>query len=668
MLAGLTIVAIYSVSITWCGPWDPWETHYGEVARNIVRRRDPLDLWWRPGYGPDGNDENVFYSKHALPFWAEALSFRIFNVGTSNELGEMVQGPLPEIALRLPSMVVGLTTLGFLGFVVGRLVSKRAGILAVVVLGTMPQFAIVSRQALTDMFFVGPVCLAMGAWAMAWLDGDRELRTKGRGLYRIAWDKAWLVFFIAFLIAVVAPLAVLHHHVIADYTIERVSRFKKRKGIPNLDTLRQIHFTFLYYWGLVVAAFLVTLKWKRRSQAWMGLVYLAGGLSMMGKGLIGPGIIGLLILSHMLVTGRLRLVFRCGLLLGTVLFVLSCFPWHHAMWIYRGERWANELIVVNNLARFASGEQKQAVGDFAFYVQTLGLAAFPWVAAVPIALWQAAKAFRARASEMTPALEMTRLALLWFVVTFALISYSVTKYYHYLLPCLPPLGVVVAIWLDRLRPAQAKQLAGSRARRLAIALCGCLILVVTVRAAIHEPAWIAHLTTYLYTGMWREGAPVPTRLAYVAIPFGVGLLCWAWAKGDKLLNVARGLVLASGLLTATYVIDDYLPAASESWSQRSAFRYYYEHREKNDRIASWWFYYRGETYFSKGKIWVLMKPDRQKLGEFIEKHRDEGITFWFMTTVQHEKRLSSNLPRDLADRAETVYANFHYALIRVPTD
>ncbi len=48
------------------------------------------------------------------------------------------------------------------------------------------------------------------------------------------------------------------------------------------------------------------------------------------------------------------------------------------MVLYRGDRWVSELIIQNNLQRFSTGEQKQAVGGFAFYLETLGLAALPW--------------------------------------------------------------------------------------------------------------------------------------------------------------------------------------------------------------------------------------------------------------------------------------------------
>jgi len=681
VLLACTVVAIYSASIGACGPWDPWETHYGEVARNIVERGDPLDLWWRAGYGPNGAREGVFASKHALPFWCMALSFKLFGVGTG-AADEMVRSPIPEIALRLPSMLVGLGSVALIGWCVARLVHWRAGLLVAVVLATMPQYAILTRQAVTDMFFVGPVCLAMVGWAMAWLEPERALRTRGRGLTEIPWDRAWLGFVLVFIVGAVIPLAVLHQHVLDPETIDRVARWK-RKTSPTVADLTTIAQQLVIYWVLIAAIVIRSLRWRRRSQAWMGVVYVAGGLSMMGKGMIGPGIIGLLIVVHMLVTGRAHLLWqrRCELTAGILLFVVTCFPWHHAMSIYRGEGWVNELIVVNNLARFASGEQKQAIGGFAFYLRTLGLAALPWAAVVAPALWAAVVAFRRQAPAPDahaeahaqaidasdrpndPVGELHRLALLWFVVSFGLITYSVTKYYHYLVPCLPPLAVVIGLWLHRVwdeRDAAPSERLPTPAV-LACALTGCAVLYMVVRATLDEPAWIAHLTTYLYTSMWRQGAAPVDRMAWFVAPFGLGLLLWVARRG----KAAVAAMVLSGLLTTAWVIDDYLPATSENWSQRSAFRHAFDHAKPGDRLLSWWFYYRGETYFSKRKIWVSMEPDREALAKFVDEHRAKGTTFWVMTTARHAERAPSYFPADLRGSIDIVYQNFHYALLQV---
>ena len=72
------------------GLWDPWETHYGEVAREILARRDWFSLW--------SHQELWFWSKPIFIFWLEALALRIFGIPYQ-------PGHYPvhaEWALRLP--------------------------------------------------------------------------------------------------------------------------------------------------------------------------------------------------------------------------------------------------------------------------------------------------------------------------------------------------------------------------------------------------------------------------------------------------------------------------------------------------------------------------------------------------------------------------------------
>lgn len=668
LFAALAILAINMASMRSAGPWDPWETHYGEVARNILVRGDPLDLWWQPGNaGPDARAEMSFASKPALPFWAMALSMRLFGVGTGSDPAQMVESPFVELALRLPSMLAGMLAAAFLGYVLWRLVSPRAGVLAGIVLATMPQWAIVTRQALTDMFFVAPVVLAAGAWALAWMQPDRPLRTRGRGLREVPWDRAYLGFVVAFVVAAVIPLAVVHHHGFNPWIWKSFGQFKDKA-----EGLRAIQVHMALYWVLVVAVVVRSLRWRRRSQAWMGILYLAAGVSLIGKGLIGPGLVGVFVLTHLVVSGRWNLLLRCELPIGILIFVLPAFPWHHAMALYRGERWVSELIIQNNLQRFSTGEQKQAVGGFAYYVETLGLAALPWSAVVPVALYRGFRRFAPEPEVSKPGLfkqvasvdssaAAHQFMVLWFVVSLLVISYSTTKYYHYLLPVLPPLAGLIGIWLDRLWSNRSHGTVWGRGLG---GLLGLALLVAVVRDAIHEPTWLAHLTTYLYTGMWTEGAPGVERLALVSIPFALGLGAWVMRRH----RLAIASWVASGFLTTAYIIDDYIPAASESWSQRTAIQTYFDGRGPEDRLVSWWFYYRGETFFSKADIWVLRSPDRNALAELITEREGKGASLWFITTEPHAKRLDPQLPAKYRGKLEEVYRSYHYVMMRLRLD
>ena len=51
---------------------DPWETHYGEVAREMLARNDWISLWWA--------QEGWFWSKPVLDFWMQALAMSFFGV------------------------------------------------------------------------------------------------------------------------------------------------------------------------------------------------------------------------------------------------------------------------------------------------------------------------------------------------------------------------------------------------------------------------------------------------------------------------------------------------------------------------------------------------------------------------------------------------------------
>jgi 4-amino-4-deoxy-L-arabinose transferase-like glycosyltransferase len=562
------------------------------------------------------------------------------------------------------------------------------------------------------------VVLAAAAWIMAWGQPDRPLRRRelgraGRGPAlrpggsigprSIPWDRAHVAFVVFLLVAAAAPLGVIHQHSFDPHTWATLGRDPKQA-----EALRQIQSHMFVYWALVGVVLARSVRWTRRSEAWMGVLYLAAGLSLMGKGLIGPGLIGAVILAHLVVTGRWDLLRRCGLPTGIGLFALASFPWHHAMVLYRGERWVNELIIQNNLARFSTGEQEQAVGSFAFYLETLGLAALPWSAVVPLVLGTAFGAFGRSKSEGSTAAptasaetstgeESTAetstgeasaaegtaepsapafvdyalarspedvrrtlhgFALLWFAVSLFAIGYSVTKYYHYLLPCLPPLAVLVGLWLDE----HLRRRSTSRGVLIVGALVGMATLVAITRDLFHTTAWLAHLTTYLYTGMWRSGGPAVTTLPWLLVPFALGLVAFMLARHREAM---AGFVL-SALLTTGWAVVDYLPAASENWSQRSALRVYFDQRGPDDRLVSWWFYYRGETWFSKGDVWVMKDVDRKALGELFIEMEGQDAALWFITIEPHARRLRAQVPRQYQSEIEVMYQSFHYVLLRVP--
>ena len=73
-----------------------------------------------------------------------------------------------------------------------RLWSTRAAVLSGLVLATMPFWCMLSRQAITDMLYVGPASSALLLIAAAVFDDDESARQRARRIPR------WMTAFFAF--------------------------------------------------------------------------------------------------------------------------------------------------------------------------------------------------------------------------------------------------------------------------------------------------------------------------------------------------------------------------------------------------------------------------------------------------------------------------------------
>src|SRR4029077_14429087 len=86
------------------GLWDPWETHYSEVARQMAARGDAISLWW-PGAPLDAEH---FWSKPVLSFWIMSLSMRLCGIGAASGTGALALGARAEWAVRVPFCLMGV--------------------------------------------------------------------------------------------------------------------------------------------------------------------------------------------------------------------------------------------------------------------------------------------------------------------------------------------------------------------------------------------------------------------------------------------------------------------------------------------------------------------------------------------------------------------------------
>src|SRR5205823_13256652 len=162
LAVGLAALAAF-LFIPWLGAtgfWDPWEPHYGEVAREMIVRGDYIHPWWESSW---------FFSKPAGDLWLMSLG----QLAAHTNGPDRWQGIYTEWCVRLP--FVAITVLGtILIFVMAnRLLSRRTAVIGAFALLTSPLFVFLARQAVPDPVFVGLLEGAMACLMLVLFD-ERE--------------------------------------------------------------------------------------------------------------------------------------------------------------------------------------------------------------------------------------------------------------------------------------------------------------------------------------------------------------------------------------------------------------------------------------------------------------------------------------------------------------
>lgn len=139
------------VAIPWLGAtgfWDPWEPHYGEVAREMIARGDYIHPWWESAW---------FFSKPALDLWLMAAGMLVAHTnGPARALGVYT-----EWCVRLPYAAIAATGAVLLFIAANRLLGRKSALFGTLALLTSPLFVFLSRQAVPDPVFVGLLSSAM---------------------------------------------------------------------------------------------------------------------------------------------------------------------------------------------------------------------------------------------------------------------------------------------------------------------------------------------------------------------------------------------------------------------------------------------------------------------------------------------------------------------------
>ncbi len=665
---------------------DPWESHYGEVSREILARADWISLWWA--------DDGWFQSKPILTFWLQAASMSL--LGVQYEPGQMLaaieQGamPHPEWALRFPSMMAMLAGLYVLYRGVAKTCGRRAGFLGGVVLITMPQFFLVARQAMTDMPFVAAMMACLGFVLLAADSapervtpvhlvrlGPIELRLTlfhavfGAGLVLVMLQGCYL----ASRNLLIATEPYFDVRFVGDVFASGSPGNCGTPGnaacaqglLPTQDRLQPAVQAFIW---LQATALLLWLSWgERRIKRLLYLAaWLCAALATMAKGIGGLALPMTAVFLWVVATGRWRELSRMEIVAGLLFFAVTALPWFAASYVRHGRVFLDRLFF-DHMVKRTFGEMhhtnKGVDQSFRYYVWQLGYATFPWCGLAPIGLvsW-----LRHRDGGGEPARARWSTACLLaanVLVGFALFTLMGTKFHHYCLPLLPALAMLCGIMLDdMLRPATHDFAWGGVAIGAALATVAVGADLAWSGTGRQSAVRFMSLFTYKYTRPWPDEVVLDGALWTFTALSALVIGALAWQRRRSWVLVALGTVAA---MFALWVSNVAMMHAAPHWGQRELLvRYEQEQAEHAGPVVAYQMNWKGENFY-RGNAVPAFKVTGAAFQSYVDDERRHGRrTLYFLTEHKRIKALHAELGRprgfeQLTDKA----LNNKFALLRV---
>jgi 4-amino-4-deoxy-L-arabinose transferase-like glycosyltransferase len=502
LLVGALVFVPYVGAV---GLWDPWESHYGEVAREMMDRGDYVHPFWESSW---------FFSKPPLAMWMNVLGMAL--VGTNRTEGKLAL--YTEWGMRMPFVLLTLGALALFAVALARTVSQRVGLAATFVLVTMPLFFLITRQAVTDTPFIATLMAAMACALIGLFDERTQHRT--------GW---WMAFY------VFCGLSTLGKGLLGV-------------GVPAII--------------LLVYALFCVFPWdaEGRGAHWRWLTERAY------RNEVRAGRAPMPVLFAEI--SRMRLI------PGIAVFLAVAAPWFVTMSLFpevdnEGKTFFVRFFIHDHLNRLVEGVHTTTPGGtFIYFIEQGGYAIFPWVALLPGALAVVSR-LRLRALDVRG--RVAFIALVWALFTFWLMDSSATKFHHYVLPVLPGLAILIALFIDQLWDE------GISAHAVSL-LLGLALFVLVAKDLATTPKNFTDLFVYNYE------RPYPHELDTRPIVFAwsrrqlvtgdvvavVLLSLGAWltfgsGTGDRAARVQSRI---SGLLVAAVGLAA-LATTSIAWSPRS---------------------------------------------------------------------------------------------------
>ncbi|EPW3171893.1 lipid IV(A) 4-amino-4-deoxy-L-arabinosyltransferase [Providencia stuartii] len=296
---------------------------------------------------------------------------------------------------------------------------------------------------------------------------------------------------------------------------------------------------FFYQWGLTTQVF------SQKLTAFI-LLGIAGGLGLMTKGFLVLVIPGLVIFLTSIYYKQFKEVF-CFAFVALCSMFIVCLPWAIMIASREPDYW-RYFFWVEHVQRFMS-ENAQNRSPFWFYIPIMLAAVLPWLGY-----------FFASLINSVRQKGLHLYFLLWFLVPFIFFSITKGKLLTYILPCIAPVAILMAAYIDKI---QQQQQTGAIRLNAIINICIGLFTA----AAIFFLPYFGQLDIYVADEDNKRLLAASAFLFWGVI----GIISyrrrfWAWAAACTLvLSLSVGYVIPNHIAsnnTPQKLIEKYRPQLS----------------------------------------------------------------------------------------------------------
>jgi 4-amino-4-deoxy-L-arabinose transferase-like glycosyltransferase len=585
------------------GLWDPWETHYGEVARAMIARDDFVYPYWESAY---------FFSKPALTLWLMAFGF--LAVGAEGGAPTEPLGSLTEWGARIPFALIAIGTLWAVYSIAKQLRDRTTGVIAAFVLASSPQFIFIGKQAMADMPFVGFMTIGLALFMAAVFD-ESEDGPPAKHLRIMTATGVGLATFVQLFL---------------------IGREMEGANLAGVVAAAALALAFVGYIALYAS----------RRDCWLAGFYTCMGLACLAKGLAPLYVVGPTVVLYIVFTLDWRILMRSRVIVGGVLFLLVAAPWYVTLSLFKGRddeglTFNDRFWIHDNFSRVGAGVHGDR-GGAGYYFEQLIYGMFPWSGMIPFAVGHAAVKVHEDDLDLSQRARATLFVLTWAAWVYAGFTMSQTKFHHYIFPSVPALAVLIGVWFTWLAEEPA-----TRVRRAVVFLILALFAV-GARDLINEPQNLVNLFTYKYDRDYPRDIVVrPFLGGIIAIGMVAAAVAWFMRRKDRSLLAYLGM---AGLLGA-WISHHHFYHLAPHWSQAHLFQTYYGERKGNEPIYAYQLNWRGETFYSRNRV---LQVKERGANERIRQLVDQPGREFIITEQSRFHQLKSALSPEKREKAEIV--------------